>query len=568
MYKLLVYSDELYHYGVLGMRWGVRRYQNYDGTKIKGGPVTNPKHAGHPKSVRDTVAGGQGGKAEGNEKLAANTSNKPSAKDVAKKLTTPSVKQGKGREDISPAEDITKKAKRVAESGERIAEFGEKHDKSVQQKNEEARQKQMNKAKKMSDKELRDSINRIKMEREYTSLTTKETESGWTKAKEILSVSKEVLEITGVVVGIIASIMAIKKGMKQSDISDDVHELNRLLGLYEFDDDFIAHAMDLDEKYLMAAYDISEEDVDYYLEHHGVKGMRWGVRRYQNYDGTRISTGTPNLPNPSSLGGGVGSGAGGGGGGGHRADSNPVFQKRRRQKAIESFKNSVAGGQGGKAVGNERLAAKVIPDNETSKYKSSDTQKAVDAWKKHDDIHWNKVDPARDQYFKLKERYGENDKRTKAAQETMIKAIEESDKYAKIAVDKFKNIPYDDIDDDVLRIGQHSATWKYDVKVEDIDKYNGPTIDRWSSSKQDFESYKFESTNPNVEILGDAPGGEIALRRRPKKSDPIADAKAAKDREDALARSEVQDLKDAYRLTGDRSYLKAAKDKEKQLKRR
>ena len=32
-----IYSNELYHYGVLGMKWGVRRYQNYDGSYTKKG---------------------------------------------------------------------------------------------------------------------------------------------------------------------------------------------------------------------------------------------------------------------------------------------------------------------------------------------------------------------------------------------------------------------------------------------------------------------------------------------------------------------------------------------------
>lgn len=30
-------DNELYHYGVLGMKWGVRRYQNYDGSYTKKG---------------------------------------------------------------------------------------------------------------------------------------------------------------------------------------------------------------------------------------------------------------------------------------------------------------------------------------------------------------------------------------------------------------------------------------------------------------------------------------------------------------------------------------------------
>lgn len=221
----------------------------------------------------------------------------------------------------------------------------------------------------------------------------------------------------------------------------------------------------------------------------------------------------------------------------------------------------------GRNNGSSNLASNTSSNGKTSKYKSKETQIAVDAWKKHDEVHWNEVDPARDKWLSAKEKYGDNDPRTKKAEEVLTRAINKREQYTKMAVDRFKDIPYDDLDEDALRIGQHASTWKYDVKVEDIDNYKGPTIDRWSKEKQDFEPYKFESINPNVEILGDAPGGEIALRRRPKKADPVADAKAAQKRKDDLARSEIQDLKDAYRLTGDRSYLKAAKERERKYKK-
>lgn len=147
MYETPARSDELYHHGIKGMHWGIRRYQPYPSGSS--GIFKKAKRKEHP-------------------------------------MLDKSIKQGKGRDNASPAEVLTKETNKTVQNTSKGVRTIGGIQKDMDAKRNNARASA--EVSKMSDTELRNRINRMQMERQYKSLTASDTKNGWEKAAEILDV--------------------------------------------------------------------------------------------------------------------------------------------------------------------------------------------------------------------------------------------------------------------------------------------------------------------------------------------------------------------------------------------
>lgn len=162
--------NELYHYGVKGMRWGVRRYQNKDGT------LTSKGQKRYERDQRENS-----GKKKGNKVGQADPNRWV-------------------REDLERGKRLTDATSQLTNNTKRMVDTSMKNQK-----------KQKMDLSKMSDKEMRDAINRAFLEKQYNDMFAPQKETrGREFASKTLENAGNILAVTGSALSIALAIKELK----------------------------------------------------------------------------------------------------------------------------------------------------------------------------------------------------------------------------------------------------------------------------------------------------------------------------------------------------------------------
>ena len=165
-------SDYIIHYGIKGMKWGVRK----DDYNVKKGPALTTGSKGYNNLVAKNIS-----------KFIANghPEAKSSSRSGQKKENESGQKKGE--------ETALDKGIKAGNAAGKLAQRSSSATKKVANARRKSAPKEDLSS--LSDAELQRRVNRINLERQYNSLTQPEIQSGWDKASEILDVAGDLIMI-------------------------------------------------------------------------------------------------------------------------------------------------------------------------------------------------------------------------------------------------------------------------------------------------------------------------------------------------------------------------------------
>ena len=210
-----VNKDELYHWGIKGMKWGVRRYQNEDGTLTAAGKKRRKNYSDETKSMSTDEL----------RRKVNRMNNEQRYIDLIKSSSSPISKTADGVERVTrSAGDVNKIYKatkgdnnpysKLAGQGidatARTARLAKKIDSTSRDARDTEKAKK--KLEKMSDSELARQVDRLNLEQQYSRLRDSDVRRGKLRANDVLDVAGDVLAIGASAVTIA---VGIKKLMKK-----------------------------------------------------------------------------------------------------------------------------------------------------------------------------------------------------------------------------------------------------------------------------------------------------------------------------------------------------------------